>query len=254
MSAIRPGSQLISAPTKPLTERTSLILKNRSSFSGRTQRLTLNYVESWRQGKSALSIKSFPECYKKFYSPSRSQSVNGFFYGMYKDHPAQLGLTALCKQQMMERMKGLPDTIVPEKMIPEFRPGCRRLTPGDGYLEAFQNPNAEMCWDSIERVTADGIKTAKGEEAFDMIVCATGFDTSFIPSWKLVGRDGAVLDERWKVNPDAFLAVQVDSMPNYFIFNGPNCVISHGSVLTQVSWTCDYILRWAKKIATEDIK
>lgn len=43
-------------------------------------------------------------------------------------------------------------------------------------------------------------------------------------------------------------------MPNYFMFNGPNAVISHGSVLRQVSWTCDYILKWAKKIATQDIK
>lgn len=62
------------------------------------------------------------------------------------------------------------------------------------------------------------------------------------------------MEERWKVNPDGFFAVQVDTMPNYYIFNGPNCPISHGSVLTQVSWTCDYILRWAKKMATQDIK
>ncbi len=87
-----------------------------------------------------------------------------------------------------------------------------------------------------------------------MIVCATGFDTSFIPPWKLVGLNGATLDERWKTDPDAFLAVQVDTMPNYYMFNGPNCPISHGSVLTQISWTCDYILRWAQKIATQDIK
>ena len=111
-----------------------------------------------------------------------------------------------------------------------------------------------MCWDAIENITATGIKTANGEEAFDMIVCATGFDTSFIPPWKFQGRDGASLDERWKVDPEAFFAVQVDGMPNYFMFNGPNCPISHGSVLTQISWTCDYILKWAKKIATEDIK
>ena len=43
-------------------------------------------------------------------------------------------------------------------------------------------------------------------------------------------------------------------MPNYFMYNGPNAVISHGSVLTQVSWTSDYILRWAKKIAEQDLK
>ncbi|KAL2007466.1 hypothetical protein VTN00DRAFT_8904 [Thermoascus crustaceus] len=181
-------------------------------------------------------------------------SINGFFYGMIRDHPLQIGLTAISKQQMEERMKNLPDTSIAKRMIPEFRPGCRRLTPGDGYLEAFNNPNTRMCWEPIETITASGIKTAEGEEQFDMIVCATGFDTSFIPPWKFVGRDGAVLDKRWAENPEAFFAVQVDGMPNYFMFNGPNCPISHGSVLTQVSFTCDYILKWAKKIATEDIK
>ncbi|KAJ9650547.1 hypothetical protein H2201_009303, partial [Coniosporium apollinis] len=116
-------------------------------------------------------------------------SVNGFFYGMYRDHPAQIGLTQLCKQEMLNRMKDLPDPQIAAKMIPEFRPGCRRLTPGDGYLEAFKNHNCKMCWSPIERITAKGIRTAEGEEEFDMIVCATGFDTSFIPPWKFVGRD-----------------------------------------------------------------
>ncbi|KAL1966348.1 hypothetical protein VTN77DRAFT_4490 [Rasamsonia byssochlamydoides] len=173
---------------------------------------------------------------------------------MLRDHPIRAKLQALYKQQMEERMKNL-DPSIAKKIIPDFSPGCRRLTPGDGYLEAFENPNIRMCWEPIERITANGIKTtADGEEEFDLIVCATGFDTSFIPPWKFVGRDGATLDERWKVNPEAFFAVQVDGMPNYFMFNGPNCPISHGSVLTQVSFTCDYILKWAKKIATEDIK
>ena len=175
---------------------------------------------------------------------------------MYRGHPAQQGLTAICKQQMAERMKGIQDPEVVSKMSNlDFLPGCRRLTPGDGYLEAFSKPNAKMTFDPIERITEEGIKTVGGEEQkFDMIVCATGFDTSFIPPWKLVGTNGATLEERWKINPEAFFAVQVDTMPNYFFTNGPNCPISHGSVLTQVSWTCDYILRWAKKIATEDIK
>ncbi|KAK4864375.1 hypothetical protein LT330_009902 [Penicillium expansum] len=183
-------------------------------------------------------------------------SVNAFFFGMYRDHPMQLGLTQACKQQMVERMKGISDPEILLNMLShEFRPGCRRLTPGDGYLEAFSNDNATLTFDPIERITEQGIRTVTGdEEQFDVIVCATGFDTTFIPSWKMIGRHGATLEERWKGNPEAFFAVQVDTMPNYFIFNGPNCPISHGSVLTQISWTRDYILRWAKKISAEDIK
>lgn len=171
---------------------------------------------------------------------------------MQTGHPFQQGLEGACKAQMSAILKDNPELI--DKFIPGFHPGCRRLTPGDGYLECLQQPNADISFSPIQSITEKGIKTAEGEQAFDMIVCATGFDTSFIPPFKLVGLKGATLEERWKVNPDGFFAVQVDTMPNYYIFNGPNCPISHGSVLTQISWTCDYILRWAKKIATQDIK
>lgn len=178
--------------------------------------------------------------------------MNAFFFGMVTDHPFQQGLEAACKAQMTALMKDHPE--MAKKMIPGFHPGCRRLTPGDGYLEAVQEKNCSVCWSPIQTITETGIRTSEGEEEFDLIVCATGFDTSFIPPWNLVGLNGATLNERWKQDPDAFFAVQVDGMPNYFMFNGPNCPISHGSVLTQVSWTSDYILRWAKKIATQDIK
>jgi hypothetical protein len=30
------------------------------------------------------------------------------------------------------------DPKLAEKLIPDFAPGCKRLTPGDGYLEAFE--------------------------------------------------------------------------------------------------------------------
>lgn len=198
--------------------------------------------------------KTFKEDPKAHYKLRKEleASVNAFFFGMYTGHPFQQGLEAACKAQMLDILKDHPE--MASQMIPGFHPGCRRLTPGDGYLECLQQPNAKIIHSGIETITETGIKTSEGEEEFDMIVCATGFDTTFIPPWKLVGLKGATLEERWKVNPDAFFAVQVDTMPNYFIFNGPNCPISHGSVLTQVSWTCDYILRWAKKIATQDIK
>jgi cation diffusion facilitator CzcD-associated flavoprotein CzcO len=179
------------------------------------------------------------------------RSVNSFFWGMYTEHPAAKGLKELCAAQMNERMKYNPEW--KNKLIPDFTPGCRRLSPGDGYLEAFEKKHVEMNWNPIEKITEKGIKTDKGEEEFDLIVTASGFDTSFVPPFELIGRKGAELTERWAVDPDAFFSVQVDGMPNYFIFNGPNCVISHGSVLTNAGFISDYILRWVKKIATEDI-
>lgn len=180
-------------------------------------------------------------------------SVNGFLFAMLTDHPFQQGLEGACRAQMLELLQKNPE--LSSMMIPGFHSGCRRLTPGDGYLEGLQLGTASITMSPIVSITPTGIRTADGEEQdFDLIVCATGFDTSWVPSWKLVGLDGATLEKRWKENPDAFFSTQVDSMPNYFMYNGPNAVIAHGSVLTQVSWTSDYILRWAKKIAEQDIK
>ncbi len=166
---------------------------------------------------------------------------------------------------MRTRLAANPHLI--DKLIPDYEIGCRRLSPGDGYLEAMQEANARFCFDPITRVTPRGIGTKstsdteageevkeEEEEEFDLIVCATGFNTSFIPPWELVGRDGRRLDEEWKDIPQAYFSLCAAGIPNYFIFTGPNCPIGHGSVPAMIGWTGDYMLDWIEKIAKEDIK
>lgn len=109
------------------------------------------------------------------------------------------GLEALCKAQILNIMNDLPK--MASKMTPDFYLVCRRLSPRDGY-----QPNASHIWSSIETITEKGIKTSDREEEFDLIVYATGFDNTFIPSWKLVGLKGDTLEERWKVDPEAFFS------------------------------------------------
>lgn len=59
--------------------------------------------------------------------------------------------------------------------IPRFPPGCRRITPGDAFLEAIQKPNAELIPKSIIAVTEDGLIDEDGNERkVDTIICATG--------------------------------------------------------------------------------
>ena len=146
------------------------------------------------------------------------------------------------------------DAELAAKFIPDWQIGCRRLTPGDGYIPALLSSNASYNFNPIIKITEKGILTEDGEEEFDVIITATGFDVSFVPSFKLIGRDGKHQEDDWKHDPQAYLSVCAPHMPNYFIFNGPNCPIAHGSLLTIMSWTTDYILKWAQKIAQEDIR
>lgn len=121
---------------------------------------------------------------------------------------------------MQERLGN--DKELCEKLIPDYEYGCRRPTPGDGYLEALRQDNTRVTFDPIVQITESGIQTTQDYTDFDIIVCATGFDASFRRSWTVQGRNGYQLHEAWGESPEAYFGVAAENMPNYFIFIGPN--------------------------------
>lgn len=54
------------------------------------------------------------------------------------------------------------DTELCEKLIPKWELGCRRITPGEGYLESFLLPNVGLTQSAITQITKNGIQTADG--------------------------------------------------------------------------------------------
>ncbi|KIW90655.1 uncharacterized protein Z519_08438 [Cladophialophora bantiana CBS 173.52] len=142
-----------------------------------------------------------------------------------------------------------------DKLIPNWTLGCRRLTPGEGYLESFLLPTVSLEKSPIARITETGIETESGAQYdLDVIVCATGFDVSHIPHYPVTGRNGMTLAEKWKDEPESYLSVACPDFPNYFIFTGPNATVGHGTLITSMTWTAEYIIKWLHKIAGEDIK
>ncbi|KAL4798345.1 hypothetical protein BDV19DRAFT_21008 [Aspergillus venezuelensis] len=180
------------------------------------------------------------------------RSVNSVYQLMISGSAENDFLYNLVNTVMRTRLSKNPHLI--EKLIPDYEIGCRRLSPGDGYLEAMQAENASFIFDPIAKITPRGILTSAGEEEYDLIVCATGFNTSFIPPFKFIGRDGRKLSEEWKDVPKAYFSMCAAGFPNYFVFSGPNAPIGHGSVPAMLGWSADYMLDWVEKIAKEDIK
>lgn len=143
-----------------------------------------------------------------------------------------------------------------EMLLPSFPVGCRRQTPGPGFLEAITQDNVELRWDDVQGITEKGIVTRSGEvKEYDVIVCATGFDTSFKPSFPVVGRNGVNLGEKWTMDqPKAYFGFLVPDMPNYFTFIGPNSPISNGSLVLGVQATAVYVYKWLEKLQTESVR
>ncbi|KAE8383907.1 hypothetical protein BDV26DRAFT_299342 [Aspergillus bertholletiae] len=141
-------------------------------------------------------------------------------------------------------------------LIPTFPVGCRRLTPGQGFLEALMKPSVDTHWNNLQEITEDGILLKSGETLeLDAIICATGFDTSFKPRFSLIGKGGVELTEKWELEePEAYFGIAVPNMPNYFCFIGPNSPISNGSLVQAIQMTGVYIYNCITKLQTQGIK
>ncbi|KAI4705542.1 hypothetical protein J4E81_000425 [Alternaria sp. BMP 2799] len=149
------------------------------------------------------------------------------------------------------------DSRLIEKMIPKnFNPGCRRPTPAPGYLEALVAPNATVFTDPIGSITATGFTDQEGNHhEVDVIICATGFDTSWLPRFpfKAHGRD---LRDLWgsEEGVTSYLSVGIPNFPNTFSFCGPYGPLGHGSFMPLIEVWTRYIFSVITKCQVENIK
>ncbi|KAK0613039.1 hypothetical protein B0T17DRAFT_498747 [Bombardia bombarda] len=155
------------------------------------------------------------------------------------------------RQSMEQRLAARPDLL--EKIIPTFAPGCRRLTPGKGYLEALQEENVETIHDPIAKITETGLETASGRRVdFDVLVCATGFKAASAPLFGVVGRNGLSLTQRWSNIPESYLSLACDGFPNMLMMLGPNAGIGFGSLTKILEAEADYITQVIRKMQKEN--
>lgn len=62
---------------------------------------------------------------------------------------------------MMSKLQNDPRLC--EVLIPKWELGCRRITPGEGYLESFLRDDVELTQSPITRIDADSIVTTDGK-------------------------------------------------------------------------------------------
>jgi len=140
-------------------------------------------------------------------------------------------------------------------IIPKWSPGCRRISPGDGYLEALVADNVEPVFGNIKKVTPNGILTEDGvEHKMDILVCATGFRVAFKPAFKVINGAGKSIDEDWVNGPNLYMGVSAPRFPNYYTIVGPGATWSNGTLLPSIETTIEYAVKMMKKIQSEHIK
>ena len=154
---------------------------------------------------------------------------------------------------MKKRLEKKPEIL--ETLLPDFSVGCRRLTPGPGYLEALVEENVDFIHTPIRRLHPSAVELTDGTVIdLDVLVCATGFQASAPPPFAVVGRDNQTMVSKFHPYPETYLSLATDKFPNYFMMLGPNGAIGTGSLLMMIEMSGDYIIKCIRKMQKENIR
>ena len=193
-----------------------------------------------------------PEHYQKF-RLSVEEDGNGIHAFTIRGTPVQTGAKEMFTEHMRERLKTKPGIF--EALLPTFSPGCRRLTPGPGYLEALTQENVAFITDPITHISESAVHTRDGKShQIDALVCATGFHASAPPPFPVIGARGLTLEKKWSQRPISYLSHSISGFPNFFVMMGPNAAIGSGSLVTMIESVGDYIIRAVRKIQKDNIR
>ncbi|KAF6841802.1 phenylacetone monooxygenase [Colletotrichum musicola] len=252
--AIRPHVKrlhhIIRTPTLIIPPRVSTMKMGASASL--LQQIEMDEEERFTQAQIDR-FKNDPAFCQKFSKTLEMDSNIKFAVALVAGSPQQKWALAKTKEFMMAMLKG--DEKLCKQLIPDFALGCKRLTPAPGYLESFHDPRVSLHTNAIKRFVPQGIELSDGQVLeVDAIICATGFDTSFRPSFPLVGRNGNLQDIWSEQIPKAYMSLAVPGLPNYFKFLGPNAPIAHGDVFTLSEHIATYIAKTIRKCQTESIR
>ena len=144
-----------------------------------------------------------------------------------------------------------------EAIMPtDFFVACRRPTPGNGYLEALRGPKVTAYTEQLQRITPTGFIDPEGKEhEVDVIICATGFDTSYNTPVPVIV-NGVDKQAEWKKlqNPPSYLSLGYAGIPNMFVFGGAYCPSAHGSFFPLIDAYVSYVIQVIEKMQVENIR
>ncbi|EEU44226.1 uncharacterized protein NECHADRAFT_48557, partial [Fusarium vanettenii 77-13-4] len=262
LTAIQPLAKHLTTFIRSPTWITTVYLQDYAGPGGSNFEYTPEQIEEYKKN---------PDEYLSYRKAMESNMSGSFDISLKNSDFQQMARQYLTEQMKKRFGEGHP---LSQNLIPDFSVGCRRLTPGTGYLEALTQSNVTVERTPIVRVVPEGIELENGELVeLDVLACATGFDVSWAPRFPIIGRKGINLQEEWsKTRASAYMALAVPNFPNYtraylsavslleyvthciIFFLGPGGPLSHGSALPSIEHQTKYIARLLYKMQIEGYK
>lgn len=197
-----------------------------------------------------------PDTYYKFRKEVETKSFRQF-PGVFKDSKENNALRKDIEASMKGKLALKPEVI--DSILPNFSPGCRRLTPGPGYLEAIVAENVDYISTPIQRFTKTGIITEDGiHREVDSVICSTGANISFAPPFPIIA-NGNDLSQAWLPggNPGfakTYFGIAAPKFPNLLFVHGPSGGGPGGTVPHSIENQLTTIAKILRKVSQQGIK
>ena len=171
-----------------------------------------------------------PEDREAFWEKLYAEPGFGIWMGNFRDilinETANAAISAFIAKKIRQRVT---DPDVADKLIPKDHGfGTRRVPLESGYFEAFNRDTVRLVDvihdEPIECITPKGVRTAKREYEFDILIYATGFDgvTGAFDRIDIRGPGGVPLRDVWADGPRTYLGLQPEGFPNLLMVLGPH--------------------------------
>ncbi|GAA4387825.1 flavin-containing monooxygenase [Tsukamurella soli] len=136
------------------------------------------------------------------------------------------------------------------RLTPDYAIGCKRAVFSDDYLPALQLPHVTLEPTELAAVEPGAAVAASGaRHAVDVLVFATGFETTRPPFARLVTGRGETLAQHWAHGMTSHASTVVSGFPNMFVLDGPNSALGHHSAFEVIEAQIDYVLGALEYIA-----
>ncbi|KAI1855661.1 hypothetical protein JX266_000526 [Neoarthrinium moseri] len=179
------------------------------------------------------------------------RTMNSIFTVYMKNSVLQNQAKALLKSATKDILREY-DSV--DALIPEFSVGCKRVIPsGFRFLRTLKEANVNVIHSSASSFNSSGCITEDGQyHEADVIICATGFDTSYVPRYPVIA-SGLNLQSEWSRSIMGYMGVGISGFPNTFTLLGPYTPYSNGPTLIAAEAQADYICSFIDRYQTEPI-
>jgi Predicted flavoprotein involved in K+ transport len=138
------------------------IVKHLTTFIRSPTWISVNFAAQ-HAGPDGKNFKYSEEQLKDFqddekllaYRRKIEHDFNKLYRGLEYGTPEHEFFSTASRELMVERLNR--DTELIDKLIPDWAFGCRRLSPGDGYLEALRAPNTTPVFNAAAKITENGV-------------------------------------------------------------------------------------------------